>query len=212
MSKEEPEAIPEEKAKKKTPLPILIGASAAAAGAAAAAVYFLAPDSLLSQSKTAGAEVALSESGASGHAPVESGDHAAKNDKSKDKAANNEHGGGGDPEKPESESDGSKFHVVGGVGVFSPDPVVVSIRPVGRVRYLKLAYVVETSPDSGDVFIERENRLRDTLNIYLRAVDVSALEDPASMGRIREQIARRVSVVVDPAPVRTVLITDFILS
>lgn len=212
MSKEkpkaDPEAIPEERVIKKTPLPLIIGASLAAGGAAAAAVYFLAPASLLSQPKFGGAEVADSENDPSGNAL--GGETKTKKPGARSDTNKNE--GKGDHGKSDGENVESKFHIVGDVGVFSPDPIVVSIRPVGRVRYLKLGYVVETSPDYGDVFIERENRLRDTLNIYLRAVDVAALEDPASMGRIREQIARRVAVVVDPAPVLTVLITDFILS
>ena len=201
MSKDEPAAIPEEKAKKKLPLPVILGASIAVGGLAAAAVYFLAPDSLLPQSKNESVDT-----------PIEASGHGEKSEKSDDHGEAEKNHGEDDSGSSEGESGNAKFHVSGDVGVFSPEPIVVSIRPIGRVRYLKLGYVVETSPESGETFIERENRIRDTLNIYLRAVDVAALEDPASLVRIREQIARRVAVVVEPAPVHSVLITDFILS
>ena len=212
MSEDQPTTVPEEKTKKKAPLAMIIGASLAAGGATAAAVYFLAPVTLFSQSKSVGAEAADSPKDNSKHGAAEAASHTQEADK------NESHGEAGEKHREandgtmNSESGSSKFHVTGGIGVFSPDPIVVSITPVGRVRYLKLGYVVETSPESGEVFIERQNRIKDTLNTYLRAINVAALEDPASMGRIREQIARRVAVVVDPAPVHSVLITDFILS
>lgn len=132
------------------------------------------------------------------------------------------HGGQGgkkpnDKKKPAgesatSESEGSRFFVNGDIGIFVPRPIVVSLKPQGRVRYLRVGLAVETTPDSEHVFLGEELRIIDILTSYLRAVPVTALEDPVAMARIREQLARRVSFVVEPAPVSAVLITDFILS
>ncbi|OFW99597.1 MAG: hypothetical protein A3E78_00415 [Alphaproteobacteria bacterium RIFCSPHIGHO2_12_FULL_63_12] len=210
MSKEAPTPTIEEKSKKKAPITVIIGASLIVGGAAAAAVYFLAPDSLFPQSKSDGAALAGAEAELPTHANLKDKTHTTKSEINK--SHENEEENDTELESEASERGGSQFHITGDIGVFSPPPIVVSITPVGRVRYLKLGYVVETSPEYREVFFQRENRIRDTLNIYLRAVNIGALEDPASMGRIREQISRRIALVVDPAPVHAVLITDFILS
>ena len=53
--------------------------------------------------------------------------------------------------------------------------------------------------------------MRDVLNTYLRAVEITDLEDPAAMTRLRAQMVRRVRMVTPPDTVRDVLILDFIL-
>jgi len=203
---------PEEETGKKRRFPLLVCASLAAGLTAAALVYFLVPDTQILAGKTAGGE---QKEPATAHVeePSNEGDpHSGGKQTNSGHGGASDNGARGGNGGTENDSAESKFRIIGAQGVFSPEPLVVSIKPIGRVRYLKLGYVVETSPEFERIFIERENRLRDTLNIYLRAVDVTVLEDPASMGRIRSQIARRVAVVMDPAPVHAVLITDFILS
>jgi flagellar basal body-associated protein FliL len=104
------------------------------------------------------------------------------------------------------------FVVRGDTGIFIPRPIVVTIMPQGRIRYLKVGLAVETSVEAEDAFFDNELRIIDILNGYLRSVPISALEDPTAMVRIREQIARRIRFIVEDAPVDAVLITDFILS
>ncbi len=183
----------EEGAPKKAKPPILLIAIAATLCAASAAgVYFLAPASAFSPKAKAQASAA---------SPDE------KKHKSPEK--NESHGANADADE---EALAAHFEIVGARGVYTPEAIVVSIRPSGRVRYLKLSIAVETSVDSEAAFVENDMRIRDALNTYLRAVEVAALEDPASLGRIRAQLARRIEFVVAPAPVDAVLITDFILS
>lgn len=112
---------------------------------------------------------------------------------------------------PSSEGQ-SQFFIRGDVGVFIPRPIVVTLKPQGRVRYLKIGIAIETSTDADEQFFDGEFRMIDALNTYLRSVPIRAIEDPAAMARIREQIARRVRFAIDKAPVHAVLITDFILS
>lgn len=177
----------EEGAPKKAKPPFLLMAIAATLCAASGAgVYFLAPASAFSPKEDARA------TGAS---------HEEK--KSKKPAPKDSHG---------EESSTAPFEIVGARGVYTPEAIVVSIRPSGRVRYLKLSIAVETTIESEAAFVENDRRIRDALNTYLRAVEVATLEDPASLGRIRAQLARRIEFVVAPAPVDAVLITDFILS
>ena len=141
----------------------------------------------------------------SNHAKPEKG-HAKQEKGHGEAEKKSDHGSAG------GEGAEGKFSVIDGVGVYALDPIVVSIRPSHSVRHLKVAIVVETTPDAGDTFMEREARIRDTLNIYLAAVDSSTFEDPMALIRIREQISRRISTVVSPTPVFAILITDFILT
>lgn len=182
-------------AKRKPPL-ALIGACLAACGAGGAGVYFAAPASLFSRDRAAGASVGVEK-------PAH-GEKKRKTDASHDAREDETIEGGA--------SASGHFRIVGETGVYTPEAIVVSIRPSGRVKHLKLAIAVETDVDSEATFLAHELRIRDALNTYLRAVDVAALEDPAAMDRIRAQIARRIELVVSPAHVGAVLITDFILS
>lgn len=196
-----------EPARKKS-LAIPAAAALAAAGAAGAASFYFLPESVLPASaKTEPSAAAASHAppGAKeNHAKKEGGHEKAKKDKGKSK--------GEDEDKSPSDAQTSMFYVRGEIGVFVLRPIVVTLMPQGRVRYLKVSLAIETSPDAEDAFIGNELRLIDVLNGYLRAVPVSAIEDPAAMARIREQVARRIRFVMDESPVDAVLITDFILT
>ncbi len=187
-------------------------AAAACCGAAGAASYMLAPAALFS-TKEAASETAAPEAAAPEHAAADQ-KHSDKKHAADKKEKNGGHGKKDDKNKSEDAgaAGGTAFFVRGSTGVFAPRPIVVTLKPQGRIRYLKVILAIETTPESEHVFMDGELRIIDILTSYLRAVPVSALEDPAAMARIREQIARRVAFVVDPAPVNAVLITDFILS
>ncbi len=194
--------------KKKKPPILILAAALAACGAGGAGVYFLAPPSLFAPKDAE--EEHVEAAGAHGEKPDAHGGEAAHK---KDKTAKKKDAHGGEGAGEDGQSDAPRrFAIIGDRGVYTPGEIVVSIRPSGRVKHLKLSIAIETSVDSEQIFAEREPRIRDALNTYLRAVDVAALEDPAGMGRIRAQIARRVEFVVAPAPVHAILITDFILN
>lgn len=202
---EDNEGSKKEAAKSRIKLPLpLIAATVIAVTTGAAGGYFFAPETMVAQLQKQSNLKKSASQGDNGHKKKTGGKESAK---TVGESTHQKQAGAGNAEEVVG-----KFTVRDGYGVYSPAQIVVSIRPSGRVRYLKLGYVVETSPDASQIFIERENRLRDTLNTYLRALDVATLEDPDFMGRIRAQLARRVSAVVEPAPVHSVLITDFILS
>ncbi len=106
----------------------------------------------------------------------------------------------------------STFVIREDVAFYILRPIVVTLRPQGRARYLRVGLAIETAPDAEAAFFNRELSILDILNGYLRSLPLSVIEDPAAMSRIREQIARRVRFVVEDAPVNAILITDFILS
>jgi len=184
--------------------------AAAACGIAGAASYLVAPVAM-NAFAPAGAQKNLPPDAAAA-APAHAVATKAKAPKSshseKSKAEKK-----GAAEKPLGDgNDNAGFRVTGGAGVFVMRPIIVTLKPQGRIRYLKVGLAVETTPESEDIFVDRELHIIDVVMSYLRAVPISAIEDPIAMARIREQISRRVAFVVDPAPVNAILITDFILS
>lgn len=55
-------------------------------------------------------------------------------------------------------------------------------------------------------------RVTDVLNGYLRAVEVSDLENPAALVRLRAQMLRRVQMISGEGRVRDLLVTEFVIN
>lgn len=197
---------------KKRSIAAVAAVAAIICGATGAGAWFVAPNFLGGQHRATTAGKAEKDT-PSDHGVETKGDHGVdkKIDSKKSKKAKKEIDAHASAEV-DIASGASSFSRRGDVGVFLPRPIVVSLSPQSRVRYLKVTLAIETTPDGEAAFMDNELRIIDALGSYLRAVPVDAIEDPSSMARIREQIARRVRFVVDPAPVHAVLITDFILS
>lgn len=95
---------------------------------------------------------------------------------------------------------------------FSLDPLVVTIRPIEGAQHLKVTIVLEIEPHAAAGLTASLPRVRDVLNTYLRSVAVEHFEDPLQMARLKEQILRRIRLAAGEPGVRSVLITEFILS
>ena len=95
---------------------------------------------------------------------------------------------------------------------FILDPLVISIRPIGDTRHLRISLVLETSSYQAESLLGRIFHVQDVLNTYLRSVDRNEFEDPAAMMRLRSQIRRRVQAAAPGVKVDNVLITEFILT
>ncbi len=90
--------------------------------------------------------------------------------------------------------------------------MVVSIQPIGRSKHLKVALVLETNDEGAARLLDSGFYIQDVLNTFLRSVDATVLEDPASMSRLRAQILRRIRAIVPDAEISNVLITEFLLT
>ncbi len=91
------------------------------------------------------------------------------------------------------------------------DPLLVSLGKDLQGSHLKIGITLEAGLGyDGDV-TKAQPKLRDAFTAYLRAVDISELEDPAAIIRLRSQLLRRAEVVLGPEVVHGVLITDFIV-
>ncbi len=86
---------------------------------------------------------------------------------------------------------------------------VVSIRDDRNVLRMRVA--LEVPKDILSEVEANDLRLRDAFMGYLRAVEVSELQDPAFLPQLRAQLLRRSKLVLGPDKVAGVLITDFLI-
>lgn len=107
----------------------------------------------------------------------------------------------------------------GGVAMLAPDvifinlePLVISLGPDAKSKYLKISLSLETTKSHEKVISQLSPRIRDTLNTYLRAVAEEDLVRPSSMTRLRAQMLRRLQLAAPGATISDILITDFVLS
>jgi len=92
------------------------------------------------------------------------------------------------------------------------DTMIVSLGPNARAQNLKFTAQLEVEPGAEAMTEELKPRILDVLNSFLRAVDESELQDPASLALLRAQMLRRIQIVVGNDIVRDLLIVEFILN
>lgn len=92
------------------------------------------------------------------------------------------------------------------------EPMVVTLGPTARSKYLKISISIETTKDHVKTIEQLAPRFRDVLNTYLRAVDEKDLVEPYAMTRLRAQMLRRMQIAAPTDAVSDVLITEFVLN
>ncbi len=92
------------------------------------------------------------------------------------------------------------------------EPIMISLPPGSAARHLRFTGQLEVEPAYSSEVSMLMPRILDTLNTYLRAVEVRDLESPAAIQRLRAQMLRRVQVVTGEGRVRDLLVTEFILN
>lgn len=98
------------------------------------------------------------------------------------------------------------------VAFVNMEPLVISLGPDAKSKYLKISISLETTKTNEKTLTELSPRIRDILNSYLRAVEESDLERPAGMTRLRAQMLRRLQLVTPEGAIGDILITDFVLT
>jgi flagellar protein FliL len=92
------------------------------------------------------------------------------------------------------------------------DPMIISLGDSSTARHLRFSAQLEVSKAyQADVELLKP-RVVDVLNGYLRAVDVSELEDRSALIRLRAQMLRRVQIVTGEGRVRDLLIIEFVMN
>jgi flagellar FliL protein len=117
------------------------------------------------------------------------------------------HGGSGHGEGSEAAA-----KLLGNIAFVPLDPIMVSMPPGSTSRHLRFAGQLEVVPGKAEAVVAVMPRILDVLNTYLRAVEVSDLEEPASAARLRAQMLRRVQVVTGEGLVKDLLVTEFVMN
>lgn len=98
------------------------------------------------------------------------------------------------------------------IGFVPIEPIVISLPETSKSSHLRFTAQLEvTGKYTSDVTLLLP-RIMDILNGYLRAIDVSELEDPTALVRIRSQLLRRIQLVTGDGRVRDLLVTEFVLN
>ncbi|MGV6805023.1 MAG: flagellar basal body-associated FliL family protein [Ruegeria sp.] len=90
-------------------------------------------------------------------------------------------------------------------------PVIVLVN-TGDSRHLKFHAQLEVLPGHRAEVEKLKPRILDVMNGYLRAIDLSDLEDSLALMRIRGHLLRRIAIVVGEGRVRDVLVVEFVLN
>ncbi|WP_299661961.1 flagellar basal body-associated FliL family protein [uncultured Ruegeria sp.] len=90
-------------------------------------------------------------------------------------------------------------------------PVIVSVN-TGDSRHLKFHAQLEVNAGYVADVEKMQPRIMDVLNSYLRAVELTDLEDSLALMRIRGHLLRRIGIVVGEGRVRDVLVMEFVLN
>ena len=91
-------------------------------------------------------------------------------------------------------------------------PLVINIGANGRPQHLRFQAQLEVRSSAELEVTELLPRIVDVLNGYLRAVEMSELEQRTALVRLRAQMLRRVQVVTGGGRVRDLLIMEFVLN
>lgn len=92
------------------------------------------------------------------------------------------------------------------------EDLIISLGKDSAARHLKASFAIEVVPGQEAAILAIAPRITDVLNTYLRAVELSDLENPRAMTRLRAQMLRRVRLVSPEGSVRNVLIQQFVLN
>lgn len=109
----------------------------------------------------------------------------------------------------EKEEKGNPFADIAFVEI---DPLVISIDARPERRLLRFRAQLEVPKDYQEDVSKLLPRVVDVLNSYLRALEVTDLEDQAALTRLRAQMLRRVQVVTGQGRVNDLLIMEFVLT
>lgn len=91
------------------------------------------------------------------------------------------------------------------------EPVTISLGKASDNHHLRFTAQLEVNKEKTEEVAALVPRILDVLNGYLRALEVSELEDPDALVRLRSQMLRRVQIVTGEGCVRDLLVTEFVL-
>ena len=97
--------------------------------------------------------------------------------------------------------------------VFVPlQPLVVNIGSGTKSQHLLFRAELEVKRSAEEDVLTLLPRVTDVLNSYLRAVDISKLEQRTALIQLRSQMLRRVQVVTGEGRVNDLLVMEFVIN
>jgi flagellar FliL protein len=101
---------------------------------------------------------------------------------------------------------------LGPISFVAIEPLVVSLSNGGSSTFLRFRGNLEVAAGQQEAVTSLMPRVMDVLNGYLRALEVTEIEDPSALIRLRAQMLRRVQLVVGNGMVHDLLVTEFVLN
>lgn len=98
------------------------------------------------------------------------------------------------------------------VGFVPLETLVISLGPEETSRHLLFTAELEVDPTHAEEVAHLTPRVLDVLNSYLRVISIAELSDPASLGRLRSQMLRRIQIVTGAGRVHDLLVTQFVVN
>lgn len=92
------------------------------------------------------------------------------------------------------------------------EPIVISLGRGSSMSHLRFSAQIEVGKAHAAEVTLIMPRILDVLNSYLRAVEVTRLEDPTALVELRAQMLRRIQIVTGEGRVRDLLVTEFVLN
>ena len=115
-------------------------------------------------------------------------------------------------EPPRPELAESQIEALPDVGFVAMEPIVISLGGPASRRHLRFEAQLEVAAGYEEEVARMLPRVTDVLNGYLRALDLSELEETSSLIRLRSQMLRRVQIVTGEGRVRDLLVMEFVLN
>jgi flagellar FliL protein len=92
------------------------------------------------------------------------------------------------------------------------DPLIVNVGTAANRRFLRFVAQIEAEAGHATALEGMKPRFADVLNGYLRAVELSDLENPRALDLLRGQMLRRLQTVAGDGAIRDLLIVEFVLN
>ncbi len=186
-------------------------------GGGAGAMFFLAPkDAPEGEDEEAAAEAAPAEAEAKG-GEEKKGEAEAKGEEKKE-SAEAEAKGEEKKESAEAEAKGEAKHggheeVAESVGsITNLGQFTINLRGSGGGRILRLEVQVDADPEAAERLKELTPRIRDSIIAVVSDYTWSELEGTDGKTRLKEELLTRIGGIADPVVIRSVYLTNFVVS
>ena len=99
-----------------------------------------------------------------------------------------------------------------GLSFIPVEPMTVAIGNPADRRFLRFRAELEVAEEAEGDISKMLPRVMDVLNTYLQSLEMSDIEDPSALLKLRSQMRRRVDLVVGGDRVHDLLVLEFVVN